>query len=227
MGQIIQGNFGQNISLNKEILIKGLPKTRGKITPLKLDSQTKILLNKMQNHSDERIRKFASSIETSNNLDAKDSHGLTALMHAANKGYEEIVKFLLKNGASVNALSTSEQVKQNSRPNTLQFTGHIKKEAWSPLSFALTAKPINKNIVHMLINHGAKIFAKEKYNLDASPIEIALQRGQSEEIINYLLDHKGNELQDLKKSLPNLLLLATRYKGVYSENLIQRLNSVA
>jgi len=95
-------------------------------------------------------------------IDAMDTDGETPLMHAAERGHEAIVKWLLNAGADVNSRS---------------------KEGWTPLLSA-TGKG-QEGVVKLLLNAGADVNLGNKNS--STPLLCAVTQG-NEAMVRLLLD---------------------------------------
>ena len=89
-----------------------------------------------------KIRKLLAKDPSRYFIDAKDSSGMTALMHAARKGHMEVVRILLREGAD---------------PNTLNPAGAT--------ATSLAEEAGHTAIVHLLEEAGARPYEPESHSL--------------------------------------------------------------
>jgi len=135
-------------------------------------------------------------------VNAKDDSGWTPLIHAANRGHNEVAALLIAKGADVNA-------KNEGGVTTLSFAvseGHkeiaellIAKGAdvntkddsgWTPLYYA--ARRGHKEIAELLIAAGADVNAKTEDGYSDTPLHLAAREGHKE--IAELLIAKGADV---------------------------------
>jgi len=141
------------------------------------------LIAAVKKGKEDRVRYFVETKNMSVNL--RDKFGKTLLEHAVYYNHENIVKYLIKNGADVNA------------PNKKGFTPIMFAESVTTVKYLLkhgaklnTANECGDTVLHLLSNHNA---TENNYT----------------DIIKYLIDHGANvNLQNEVGNTP--LHLATR-----------------
>ena len=94
-------------------------------------------------------------------LGLRDRGELTALQWAAKRGHESLVVLALSNGAKVHQRTNCNH----------RFT---------PLHLAAMSEKPNGNIIKTLVKHGARIHARDCYQL--TPLRVALRYGRDQAV---------------------------------------------
>jgi len=126
-------------------------------------------------------------IEKGGNIDKKDIAGQTALMYAAESGSMEVVKYLVENGANVNAVSGDAG-------------------RGTPLIYAAAANKLE--VVKYLLENGADINSTTPYQHEtallwavamghAEVVKLLVEKGADQKITN----RDGENVMDVAKKL--------------------------
>lgn len=122
------------------------------------------------------------------NINAKDTDGMTALMHAANFARDKVTKLLLKHGADV-------KIRDSSGKTALMYAADHEKD----------------DVARLLLEHGADVNAKDKSGntalMFAAGQEEQYIKIENDKVVRFLLEH-GAEVNAKNESGETALMVA-------------------
>ena len=144
-------------------------------------------------------------------INEKTNEGLTALHYAAYKGNIPLLQLLIKNGASVDAVTNLgknviHMAAEGNQPSMMiyliskehQSSQSVDENGSTPLHWACYAGA--EEAVNFLLNLGANIDAQDKEKL--TPLHLAVIGGREKIVLKLLQKNANKNLLNVRKELP-------------------------